>query len=118
MRAHPRIGGPASSSSASDAAIALDGRADRWSGDEQAGVRGAADDVLDELATANRRYEERFGHMFIVCATGKRAPEMLDMLHRRLPNEPGAELCIAAAEQLKITRIRLEQLAGERRRGE
>ncbi len=77
---------------------------------EQAGVAGAADDVLRELAEGNRRYEERFGHIFIVCATGKTAAEMLHLLRQRLSNAPADELKIAAAEQAKITRLRLEKL--------
>jgi hydroxyisourate hydrolase len=61
----------------------------------------------------NREYEARFGHIFIVCATGKSAPEMLALLRERLPNAPAAELEIAAAEQRKITAIRLEKLLAE-----
>jgi 2-oxo-4-hydroxy-4-carboxy-5-ureidoimidazoline decarboxylase len=81
-----------------------------WSAGEQAGVAGAGEAVLRELAEGNRRYEERFGHLFIVCATGKTAAEMLRLLCERLPNEPAAELAVAAAEQAKITRLRLEKL--------
>jgi 2-oxo-4-hydroxy-4-carboxy-5-ureidoimidazoline decarboxylase len=81
-----------------------------WSAGEQAGVAGAADDVLYELAEGNCRYEERFGHIFIVCATGKTALEMLHTLRERLQNTPDEELAIAAAEQAKITRLRLEKL--------
>jgi 2-oxo-4-hydroxy-4-carboxy-5-ureidoimidazoline decarboxylase len=81
-----------------------------WSAREQAGVAGASDETLRELADDNRRFEERFGHIFIVCATGKTAAEMLRLLRERLPNEPAAELAIAAAEQAKITRLRLEKL--------
>ena len=81
-----------------------------WSAGEQAGVAGAAEAVLRDLADGNRRYEERFGHIFIVCATGKTAAEMLRLLRARLPNEPAAELAVAAAEQAKITRLRLEKL--------
>jgi 2-oxo-4-hydroxy-4-carboxy-5-ureidoimidazoline decarboxylase len=62
------------------------------------------------LAEGNSAYEARFGHIFIVCATGKSAEEMLAILQSRLPNEPAAELRVAAAEQAKITRIRLEKL--------
>ena len=80
-----------------------------WSAKEQAGVAGAAEDVLRDLADGNLRYEERFGHIFIVCATGKTAAEMLALLRERLVNDPEAELRIAAAEQAKITRLRLEK---------
>src|SRR5262249_21061146 len=70
---------------------------------EQAGVAGAADDVLQGLADGNRQYEAKFGFIFIVCATGKSAAEMLALLRARLPNDPDTELRIAAAEQAKIT---------------
>jgi 2-oxo-4-hydroxy-4-carboxy-5-ureidoimidazoline decarboxylase len=74
---------------------------------EQAGVDGASDDVLDALAAGNRAYEEKFGYIFIVCATSKSATEMLGLLRNRLGNDPAVELRIAAAEQAKITEIRL-----------
>jgi 2-oxo-4-hydroxy-4-carboxy-5-ureidoimidazoline decarboxylase len=66
--------------------------------------------VLEDLAEGNRLYEKRFGHIFIVCATGKSAVEMLRLLRERLENEPGEELLIAMREQEKITQIRLEKL--------
>jgi 2-oxo-4-hydroxy-4-carboxy-5-ureidoimidazoline decarboxylase len=81
-----------------------------WAKGEQAGVAGAADEILLALAEGNRLYEQRFGHIFIVCATGKSAGEMLTLLLARLPNSPEDELPIAAAEQAKITRLRLEKL--------
>lgn len=82
-----------------------------WASDEQSGVAGAGDEVLRELARLNGTYEERFGYIFIVCATGKSAAEMLALLQERLPHEADAELRIAAGEQLKITEIRLRKLA-------
>jgi 2-oxo-4-hydroxy-4-carboxy-5-ureidoimidazoline decarboxylase len=84
-----------------------------WAGDEQGRVAGAATTTLDALAEGNRAYEERFGYIFIVCATGKSAEEMLAMLRARLGNEPEAELAIAAREQRAITRLRLEKLLEE-----
>ncbi len=81
-----------------------------WASHEQAGVAGAGDDVLGDLAILNRQYEERFGFIFIVCATGKTAEEMLGLLRLRLPNDRRAEIKIAAGEQMKITHIRLERL--------
>jgi len=81
-----------------------------WSASEQGGVRDAGEDVLDGLLRGNREYEARFGHIFIVCATGKSAPEMLALLRERLPNDADGELEIAAAEQRKITAIRLTKL--------
>jgi len=74
---------------------------------EQVGVDGASDAVLEALADGNRRYEERFGYIFIVCASGRTAAEMLAMLTARLGNDPTHELQIAAAEQAKITALRL-----------
>lgn len=77
---------------------------------EQAGVANAANDVLQELATLNAHYEERFGYIFIVCATGKSATEMLSLLKARMNNTPAEEIKIAMAEQGKITHLRLEKL--------
>ncbi len=81
-----------------------------WSSAEQAGVAGADDGTLLALAEANRRYRERFGYIFIICATGKSASALLAALLERLENEPERELAIAAGEQAKITRLRLEKL--------
>ena len=74
---------------------------------EQQGVSGAAADILDALAAGNRLYEEKFGFVFIVCAAGKSAPEMLGLLRSRLANAPDREMQIAAGEQAKITERRL-----------
>jgi 2-oxo-4-hydroxy-4-carboxy-5-ureidoimidazoline decarboxylase len=82
----------------------------RLSEREQAGISGASDDVLTALADGNREYEQKFGYIFIVCATGKSADEMLTLLLARLPNPPEIELPIAAEEQAKITELRLMQL--------
>ena len=81
-----------------------------WASGEQAGVGAASDDVLDALAAGNAAYEARFGYIFIVCATGKTADEMRALLQARLPNPPDEELAVAAEEQKKITRLRLEKL--------
>jgi len=102
--AHPRIGGR------ERAARAQHAQAERWSEQEQTGARTAAEATLDELAAANRAYEDKFGHIFIVCATGKTAEEMLALLRARLSNPADTELRIAATEQSKITRLRLEKL--------
>ncbi|HUE87842.1 MAG TPA: 2-oxo-4-hydroxy-4-carboxy-5-ureidoimidazoline decarboxylase [Vicinamibacterales bacterium] len=80
------------------------------SAEEQRGVSDASGDTLDALADANRAYEETFGYIFIVCATGKNAEEMLALLHERLHNDPQTELLIAAGEQAKITELRLRRL--------
>ncbi len=82
----------------------------RWSDQEQAGVAGAADETRRRLADANREYQARFGYIFIVCATGKTAGEMLSLLEARLRHDAAEELRIAAEEQRKITRLRLNKL--------
>ncbi len=95
FRAHPRIG----QQTADNVAIR-----------EQAGAAAAPAGVLQALADANREYEARFGHIYIVCATGKSAEEMLSLCRARLLNDPDSELRVAAEEQRRITRLRLEQL--------
>ena len=77
---------------------------------EQSGVSSASDETLNALAKRNTEYFEKFAHIFIVCATGKSANEMLDILEQRIDNPPVNELRIAAGEQAKITRLRLEKL--------
>ena len=77
---------------------------------EQAGVAGAPDDVIEELADANREYQTRFGYIFIVCATGRSAAEMLALLRSRLGNDPASEIQIASGEQAKITARRLSAI--------
>ncbi|WP_067520130.1 2-oxo-4-hydroxy-4-carboxy-5-ureidoimidazoline decarboxylase [Endozoicomonas ascidiicola] len=86
------------------------GNTQQMAGHEQSGVKAANDDVLQALAEGNKEYEARFGYIFIVCATGKSADEMLGLLQSRLINNVGEELVVAAAEQHKITRIRLNKL--------
>lgn len=107
--AHPRIG--ERKPAAADASAAGDDAA--WSEEEQAGARGAARETLDRLAEANREYEDRFGHIFLICATGRSADEMLAALTDRMGNDPDTELRIAAAEQIKITHLRLEKLLSQ-----
>jgi 2-oxo-4-hydroxy-4-carboxy-5-ureidoimidazoline decarboxylase len=65
---------------------------------------------MKTLAARNHEYERKFGHVFLICATGRRAEEMLEQLETRMHNEPAAELRVAAGEQAKITRLRLEKL--------
>lgn len=84
-----------------------------WSSNEQSGVKEAQEAVLQGLAAGNAEYEKRFGFIFIVCATGKNAAQMLEILQNRINNDPSEELKIAANEQIKITRIRLEKLCQE-----
>ncbi len=78
---------------------------------EQASVGEASEATLHALARGNVSYRERFGYSFIVCATGKSAQEMLAILQSRIHHTPDVELPIAAAEQAKITRLRLEKIA-------
>ncbi len=77
---------------------------------EQSGVENAAADTRDQLASGNDAYRKKFGFIFIVCATGRTADEMLNDLHQRINNSREHEISIAAAEQLKITKLRLEKL--------
>jgi len=100
---HPRIGERSSAAPQSE-------RGEAWAAGEQAGVEQARDDVRAELAAANREYEQRFGYIFMVFATGKSAEEMLALARERLRNDPDVELPIAAEEQRKITRLRLDKL--------
>ena len=103
FRAHPKIGEKKAVSVASVQSA-------QWSNSEQAGVRNASDETTELLAKLNREYETTFGYIFIVCATGKSAEEMLAILRERIGNEPGKELRIAAGEQAKITELRLKKL--------
>ena len=101
---HPKIGDSSALRERFPATHALSAR-------EQIGVDGASDTVLEALADGNRRYEERFGYIFIVCASERTAAEMLAMLTARLGNDPTREIQIAAAEQAKITALRLEAIS-------
>ncbi len=100
---HPKIGETrAAANQSTDAA--------RWSEQEQVGTRTAAEELLEELDALNRTYEERFGFIFIVCATGKTTEEMLALLRERLHNDRDTEVRIAAEEQRRITQLRLRKL--------
>ncbi len=103
FRAHPRIG------EKKPAAAAVK-QSQVWSEKEQSGTQSAAPETMAALAEANAAYDARFGHLFIVCASGTSAEEMLAICRQRLQNDPGQELRVAAAEQAKITRLRLEKL--------
>ena len=99
---HPRIGERKAPQVASPQSAA-------WSAQEQQNVAAAGEAIQSALAEANREYEQRFGRVFIVCATGKSATEMLEILRRRLRNDDATELREAAEEQRKITNIRLKK---------
>jgi 2-oxo-4-hydroxy-4-carboxy-5-ureidoimidazoline decarboxylase len=79
---------------------------------EQAGVGGDAG-VLASLQAANEAYEQRFGHVFLICATGRGPAEILAELRERMANDPDTELTVAAAELGKINAIRLRRLVGQ-----
>jgi 2-oxo-4-hydroxy-4-carboxy-5-ureidoimidazoline decarboxylase len=102
FRSHPRIGEshPTGASSTRSAA---------WSGEEQRRAGAATEDVKAELAEANRAYEGRFRRIFIVCANGKSAPEILENLRGRLQNDETTELHEAAEQQRQIARLRLKK---------
>ncbi len=102
FRSHPRIGEsrPEVRSTAGSAA---------WSGQEQRNVGEAPEQAKTALAEGNRAYEQRFHRIFIVCATGKSAPEILEMLRRRLRNDERSELLEAAGQQRQIAQIRLKK---------
>jgi len=97
---HPRIGEQRVPQAAS-------AQSAKWSAQEQQHVASAAGDIQHAMALANQEYERRFGRVFLVCATGKSAAELLEVLRRRLRNDPAAELHVAAEEQRKITNLRL-----------
>lgn len=102
---HPRIGANVDELRKKFASTAS------WAANEQAGAAAASEETLHALREANLRYDARYGHVFVVCATGKSATEMLALLEGRMQNDPETELRVAAGEQAKITRIRLEKLA-------
>ncbi|MEV0341982.1 2-oxo-4-hydroxy-4-carboxy-5-ureidoimidazoline decarboxylase [Nocardia sp. NPDC050713] len=80
---------------------------------EQSGMAEAADSVRAALAEGNRAYEQRFGHRYLVCATGRSGAELLDLLTARLHNDPATERAVMRTELAKINRIRLRRLLGE-----
>ena len=100
---HPQIGEKAASGSDSHR---------RWAASEQIGARDAAEDVKTRMAEGNRSYFDKFGYIYIVCASGKSAEEMLALLEDRLHNDPARELRIAADQQRQITHLRLQKLLG------
>ena len=103
LAAHPRIGQRPSGESPEAA----------WSRREQSGVHGAAGDVQAQLAEANRAYEERFGYLFLIFASGKRAPEILAAARERLGHDDATERRVVREELRKIVALRLERLIDE-----
>ena len=103
---HPKIGEQEAQATKSEATR-------RWSAQEQGGMVNANREVKQTLQELNRRYQEKFGYIFIVCATGKTSEELLAILRSRLDNDPAAELKLAATEQAKITTLRLQKLLNQ-----
>ncbi|ADG88050.1 OHCU decarboxylase [Thermobispora bispora DSM 43833] len=100
LAAHPRIG----------ERPAGEGREAAWSRAEQAGTAEAGRELLDRLREGNAAYERRFGHVFLVCATGKTAAEMLELLEKRLANDEETERKVVREELSAIVRLRLTKL--------
>jgi OHCU decarboxylase len=107
FHSHPRIG--ESRASQCPPGQSPPAQSVAWSAQEQRSVEGADADAKVALADANREYERRFNRIFIVCATGKSAPEILEILRRRLKNDAETELHEAAEQQRQITGIRLRK---------
>jgi allantoicase len=103
FRHHPPIGGKRAKAKQSAAAR-------KWSEGEQSAAQKASAGTLAALTAANIAYAGKFGYVFLICATGKTSEEILQSLHQRMSNDPEAEMRIAAEEQHKITRIRMEKL--------
>jgi 2-oxo-4-hydroxy-4-carboxy-5-ureidoimidazoline decarboxylase len=104
---HPKIGERKASAKVSTTAAS-------WSKGEQASTGRVSGAIRDALSAANAEYERKFGFIFIICATGLSADEILSALLARLENTPEQEMIIAAGEQRKITRLRLEKLVAAR----
>jgi 2-oxo-4-hydroxy-4-carboxy-5-ureidoimidazoline decarboxylase len=85
---------------------------DRWSRSEQAGALAVGTDVQERLAEGNRRYEERFGHVFLIRAAGRSAEEMLAALEQRLGHDDDTERDVVRRELTEIVRLRLLKLVG------
>ncbi len=102
FRSHPRIGDSHAPASAPVQSAV-------WSGEEQRKAAPADDRVKAALAAGNRAYEQKFNRIFIVCATGKSAPEILAILERRLRNDAATELREAAEQQRQIAHLRLKK---------
>ena len=105
FRSHPKIGEKKAEAAASK-------QSEHWSKGEQSGMARASDEIASTLSRLNLEYEGKFGYIFIVCATGKSSEEMLAILRKRLENGPAEEIHSAAAEQAKITELRLRKLVG------
>jgi 2-oxo-4-hydroxy-4-carboxy-5-ureidoimidazoline decarboxylase len=101
MSAHPRIG---------DRAAQHEPDGPGWPTAEQSGAAAASEAVRQSLADGNLAYEERFGHVFLICATGLSGPEMLTRLRARLDHDDKTERAVVRQELLKITHLRIAKL--------
>ena len=107
LTSHPRIGHRAAGADPAAVAVADSSLESTWSRQEQAATATLTDRKRLELAEANRAYEHRFGHIFLICATGLSTDELLHALRSRLGNDPIAEREVVRAELKKIVRLRL-----------
>jgi 2-oxo-4-hydroxy-4-carboxy-5-ureidoimidazoline decarboxylase len=107
LAGHPRIGGADGPEGPGSSA------AGHWSRQEQAGVDRSDQDVLAALTEGNQAYERRFGHIYLVCATGRSGVELLALLRQRLGNDAATEWGVVKSELEKINRIRLAQALRE-----
>jgi 2-oxo-4-hydroxy-4-carboxy-5-ureidoimidazoline decarboxylase len=102
FESHPRIGTAISAGKSSAQSLS-------WSAQEQRRAAASGDSLKQALADGNREYERKFQRIFIVCATGKSATEILEILRRRLNNDETVELHEAAEQQRQIAQIRLKK---------
>ncbi len=109
LAGHPRIG-DRPGAAAAGGTNAREGAAAGWSRREQAGVQAADQATVQALAGGNRAYEERFGHIYLVCAAGRSGAELLALLRQRLGNDTGTEWDVVRRELGKINQIRLRKL--------
>jgi 2-oxo-4-hydroxy-4-carboxy-5-ureidoimidazoline decarboxylase len=107
LAGHPRIGDRRAAGESGAAQVSAE-----WSSQEQAGISGADAEMREALANGNARYEARFSHIYLACATGRSASELLAFLRERLGNDRGTEWGVVAAELTKINQIRLRKLIG------
>jgi 2-oxo-4-hydroxy-4-carboxy-5-ureidoimidazoline decarboxylase len=110
LAGHPRIGDRLAAPGADGEADLEAGRDPSWSRQEQSGMNAAGDGIRAAIAAANAEYERRFGHVYLVCATGRSAGELLAICRSRLANPPEAEREVVLAELAKINRLRLARL--------
>lgn len=107
---YPRIGDPEELEEMRNAGAGLEDLGLKWAAMELKGLEDGPPEVQEELAKANAEYEDKFGYVFVICAPGKNAVEIIAAIRERLRNGPAEEIYVAAAEQHKITHVRLKKL--------